>query len=65
MTDQDYNQLELLLSKLRKHLDRKFLLCPEYHHDGFNLAIYTDAGQIEDQAIAIDLKTAVEQIKSR
>lgn len=65
MTDQDYHHLELLLIKLRKHLDRKYLLCPEYHHDGFYISVYTYDGQIEYSTIAADLKTAAEQIKNR
>lgn len=65
MTDQDYNHLELLLSKLGLHLGRRFAIIPGYLQDGVHLATYNESGALEDEAVCVDLKAAVEQIKNK
>lgn len=63
MTEQDFQQLETLLGKLRSHLGDRYAISPDYLFDGYHIATFDVASGLPKKSeIAATLKQAVEKI---
>ena len=65
MTEQDYNHLELLLSKLALELKDRYCIIPNHINDGVYIGIYGSSGVLTKEVNAPDIKMAVEKIKEQ
>ncbi len=61
MKDEEYEQLELLLGKLRKELKNRFCIIPDYMFDGVYIGLYGESILI-NQATGYNIKNAVEKL---
>ena len=63
MTDQDFQQLESILGKLRGQLGDRYALSPDYLFDGYHIATFDSKScLLKKSEIAATLKGAVEKI---
>lgn len=65
MEEQDYEQLELLLSKLNTQIgnDKRIMIIPNYVHDGYAIGIYEN-GILTDQYVGANIQSLVKKINS-
>lgn len=65
MTEQDYNHLEALLSKLHLELGCKYCILPSAHNDMPSIATYKDDGSIDQSEIGPNIQEVVKIIKTK
>lgn len=65
MTQEDYEQLELLLGKLNTEIGdhKRFLIIPNYIHDGYCIGIYEN-NALNDQYIGHNIHSLVRKINA-
>lgn len=65
MEKEDYKQLEHLLGKLNTEIgnDKRFMIIPNYVHDGYAIGIYKD-GILVDQYVGANIQPLVLKINS-
>lgn len=65
MEEQDYEQLESLLGKLNTEIgnDKRFMVIPNYVHDGYCIGIYQDS-KLTDQYVGANIQSLVKKINS-
>lgn len=62
MTEIEIETLELLLSKLRGHLGKRYCVIPGVVHGGFHLATYDEKGEVEKKVIGPTLKSVIKEL---
>ena len=65
MEKEDYEQLESLLGKLNTEIgnDKRFMIIPNYVHDGYCIGIYKDS-KLTDQYVGATIQSLVKKINS-
>jgi hypothetical protein len=61
MTEQDYKDLESLMSKLQLEVKNMCSIIP--YKDGVYLGVYTKSSVLVKETMATDIKTAVDKLK--
>ena len=64
MTEQDYNHLELLLSKLSLELKHRYCIIPQHINDGVLIGIYGENGVLLKEANGIDIKSTIQKLNN-
>jgi len=62
MTTQDFKQLEALLSKLKTHIGKRYMIIPEYLQDGVHITTYTDQGALDLEVTHATIEMAANEI---
>lgn len=65
MTEQDYNYLQLLLSKLQTELKHRFCIIPNHILDSTYIGIYSENGNILKEANCVDIKSTVDKLNKQ
>jgi len=65
MTQEDYQQLELLLGKLNTEIgnDKRIMVIPNYVHDGYAIGVY-EGGILTNQYVGATIQSLVKKINS-
>lgn len=62
MEEKEFLELELLLSKLHRHLKTRYCIVPNAVHEGYHIATYDENGDIVDKCIGVNLSSVCEQL---